>query len=112
MQSKKHNKYAALTSVVRRLASGHKLDFEPFFLTPIISSLGFMNQDFVNLTKFIVDRFKHSQKYETDNLDGMSPKVLKGRFRVRVKNAVCFAILKGNAMSVYNQGVRYTSKPP
>ena len=77
-----------------------------------MSSLGFMNPDFVLLNKFIVDVYKDTLKKEGDRLDGLAPKFLAGRLKVQIRNTLCFALLKGNALVVYNQGLRHLAKPP
>ena len=112
MLTKKTAKYSSLVSVVNRLSKEHKLDAQPSFLTPIISSLGFMNDDFRVLLKFVVDRFKDSQKTAPRRMDGLSPKTLSGRFKVQVRNSIGFALLKANALATYNQGTHQTVKPP
>ena len=112
MLTKKTAKYASLVSVVNRLSKEHKLDAQPSFLTPIISSLGFMNSDFRELMKFIVDHFKDSQKTAPIRIDGLSPKTLAGRFKVQVHNSIGFALLKANALATYNQGTHQIVKPP
>ena len=106
------NKYSALCAVAKRLSDERKLDFIPDFLYPIMSALGFMNPDFLRLNKFIVDRYKDTLKLEGDRLDGQSPKFLLGRFKVQLRNSLCFALLKGNALAAYNQGLRFLAKPP
>jgi hypothetical protein len=112
MMQKKLAKYAALIAVAKRLTDDRKIDFQPFFLFPIISSSGFMNQDFGNLIKFVIDQFRDKQKKGPPREDGVSPKVVTGRFKVLLRNSLCFALLKGNALAVFNQGVRHMSKPP
>jgi hypothetical protein len=112
MFSKKSVKYAALMAVATRLMNERKLDGQPFFLIPIISSLGFMNSDFVALLKFIVERFKDTQKAEPERMDGLGPKVLVGRFRKQLRNSIAFALLKANALATYNQGTQQIAKPP
>jgi len=112
MLHKRQRKYSALCAVAKRLSSERKLDFAPMFLYPIMSAFGFMNPDFLELNKFIVDRYKDTLKHEGDRLDGHSPKFLLGRFKVQLRNSLCFALLKGNALAAYNQGLRFLAKPP
>jgi hypothetical protein len=112
MKNKKAAKYSALVDVAKRLSDDRKLDTQPSFLTPIISSLGYMNSDFDALIKFMVERFRDTQKLEPERDDGVDAKVLAGRFKVQIRNSLCFALVKGNALAVYNQGLRYMSKPP
>jgi hypothetical protein len=98
-------RYSALISVVQRLLEDRKLNFQPTFLFPFISSLGIMNQDMKQLMKFMVQRFKDYQHLQPPSNDGLPASVLKGRFKIALKNSVCFALLRGNALSVNNQGV-------
>ena len=43
-------RYSALISVVNRLYEERKLNFQPTFLFPVISSLGYVNQDMNKLS--------------------------------------------------------------
>ncbi len=61
---RKKQKYSALCATAQRLSKERKIDFDPTFLYPIMSSLGFMNPDFVLLNKFIVDVTKDTLKKE------------------------------------------------
>ena len=36
--------------------------------------------------------------------DGVEAKVIKGRFKVELRNSICFALLRGNALAMNNQG--------
>jgi hypothetical protein len=56
------------------------------------------------LMKFILDRFVCTQKGKPPRRDGMDPRVIKGRFKAQIKNSICFALLKGNALAMENQG--------
>ena len=47
----KVRRYKALIDVVNRLAEERKLKFQPTFLYPIVSSLGYMNDDMNVLLK-------------------------------------------------------------
>ena len=98
-------RYSALISVVQRLIEQRKLNFQPTFLFPVVSSLGIMNNDMQELMKFIVQRFKDHQQHQPPSNEGMPASVLKGRFKVALRNSICFAIVRGNALSVNNQGV-------
>jgi len=71
-----------------------------------------MNKDFGTVNKFIVDRFRNTEKTSGERFDGLSLKYLTGKFKVLMRNSLCFALLKGNALAAYNQGLRYMSKPP
>lgn len=102
----KRRRFASLMPVVNRLLEERKLGSQPTFLFPVISSLGFMNDDMQTVLKFTVDRFKEYQRHLPARLDGIEPKIILGRFKVELKNSICFALLKGNALAMNNQGVR------
>ena len=99
-------------SVVRKLAAERKLEFQPSFGFPVISALGFMNADMKLLLKFIVNRFKETQRAQPPRLDGQDPRVLRGRFKAELRNSICFALAKGNALAMHNQGTTGVVKPP
>lgn len=101
----KQRRFASLMPVVNRLLEERKLGSQPTFF-PVISSLGFMNNDMQTVLKFTVDRFKEYQRHLPARLDGTEPKIILGRFKVELKNSICFALLKGNALAMNNQGVR------
>ena len=109
----KVGRYSALIAVVKRLQEERKLSFQPTFMYPVISSLGFMNKDMTELTKSIVQRFKDYQKLQPATDEGVAAKFLTGRFRVRLRNSICFALVRGNALAMHNQGVNGgVVKPP
>ena len=91
--------------MVNRLVEDRKLNFQPTFLFPVLSSLGIMNADMKQLMKLIVQRFKDNQRHQPPSSDGVAANVLKGRFKVQLKNAVCFALIRGNALCMSNQGI-------
>jgi hypothetical protein len=99
----KVGRYSALIAVVKRLQEERKLSFQPSFLFPVLSSLGFMNEDMKQLTKNMSERFKDHQAAQPPSSDGIPDKILKGRFKVQLKNSICFALARGNALFVYNQ---------
>jgi hypothetical protein len=106
-------RYSALIAVVQRLVEERKLNFQPSFLFPIISSLGFVNKDMTQVLKLTVQRFVDQLKSRPPSYDGISAAVLKGRFKVELKDRICFALARGNALSVHNQGVHGgVVKPP
>ena len=96
VQSKKR-RYASVIAVVKRLAEERRLDYQPEFLFPVISSLGIMNDDMQTLMTFILKRFADTQKGKPKRPDGVEAKVIKGRFKVELRNSICFALLRGNA---------------
>ena len=106
----KARRYAALIDVVKRLTEERKLKFQPNFIFPIISSLGYINEDMKRLFKFMEDCFKLNQNKDR-RCDGLLPGVLKGRFKVELKNTLCFALVRGNALALNNQGLKGVTSP-
>src|SRR3954468_20710087 len=68
----KRRKYAAHIDVVKRLTEERKLKFQPTFMFPIVSSLGYVNDDMNNLLKFMEDCFKLNQSRDR-RYDGLLP---------------------------------------
>src|SRR5690349_14232350 len=97
---------SALIAVARSLQEEHKLSFQQTFMFPVISSLGFMNQDMTELMKCVEQRFKDYQKLQPATDEGVPARFLTGRVRVRLRNSICFALVRGNALVMHNQGVR------
>ena len=89
MEGKKSRHYAALIAIADRLLAEHKLSFQPKFLFPVISSLGFINKDMEQLMKITVDRFKENQASEPEREDGIPPSQLKGRFTSQELDLLC-----------------------
>ena len=87
------------------------VDFQPSFLFPVVSSMGYMNEDMVKVIKFMVDCFKEVHAKLPKRLDGLSPADLKGRFKLELKNSICFALIKGNSLVLNNQGVKGVINP-
>ena len=107
----KVRRYSALVQVVRRLAEERMLHFQPEFLFPVISSLGYINEDMTQLMKLMVNRFKDYQTEQPKRLDGLVPGILKGRFKVSLRNSICFALARANALTLDNQGVSGIVQP-
>ena len=64
-----------------------------------------MNADMKQLMKLMVERFRAHQKGQPPSPEGIDANILKGRFKVQLRNSICFALVRGNALSVFNQGV-------
>ena len=77
----KARKYAALVDVAKRLTEERKLKFQPSFMFPIVSSLGYFNEDMKLLLKFMEDCFKLNQNRDRP-WDGLAPGILKGRLKL------------------------------
>ena len=88
----KVRRYASLIAVAKRLSEDRKLKCEPNFMFPIVSSLGYVNEDMNRLLKFMQDCFKQNQSRDRRS-DGLAVNVLKGRFKTELKNTLCFALL-------------------
>src|SRR3954454_14287914 len=86
----KLGRYSALISVAQRLVDYRKLNFRPKFLFPVLSSLGIMNADMKQLMN------QDNQKGQPSSIEGIGASVLKGRFKMQLKNAICFALIRGN----------------
>ena len=106
------NNATSLISVVQHLVEARKLNFRPKFLFPVISALGFMNKDMSELLKVLVTSFGDNLKRQPSRADGLSQGLFQGRFKQELRNSVCFALLKGNALAAYNQGTNGVAHPP
>jgi hypothetical protein len=111
MRKKKERHYGALMAVAERLLAEHKLQFQPKFLFPVISSFGFLNEDMRQLMKVMGNRFKDTQEDEPERDDGIAPSQIKGRYKVFVKNSICFALVKGLALAMNSQGMKGVLHP-
>jgi hypothetical protein len=111
MRKKKERHYGALVAVAERLLAEHKLNFQPKFLFPVISSFGFFNDDMKQLMKLMVNRFKDTQEDEPERDDGIGQAQIKGRYKIFLKNTICFALVKGLALATYCQGVKGVLHP-
>ena len=106
----KSRRYGALIDVVNRLTDERRLKSAPKFLFPIVSSLGYINQDMVTLIKTINKCYKSNQDSTRRN-DGLDLGKLRGRFKTEVRNSICFAVIRGNALSICNQGLNGITHP-
>ena len=75
-------RYSAPISAVDRLVE----EQTETFLFPVLSYLGIMNDDMKQLMKLIVQRFKDHQRHQPPSSEGTAANVLKGRFKVQLKN--------------------------
>ena len=94
----KQRKYAALMAVANYLNRNRRLDFQPEFLFPAITCLGYINEDMKGVTKFIANRYEQFLGEDGTRNDGVTPKVLKSRFKQQLKYSVCFALARANAL--------------
>jgi hypothetical protein len=110
-EGEKTRRFSGLMRVAQRLAREGYLAFTPCFLFPVISSLGSMNSDMTKLVKWIIGRYKGTLKSAPLREDGMPKTVLLGRFSLYVRRALCFALVRGNALALSNQGRPDFRKP-
>ena len=106
----KVRRYGALISVANRLADERRLKAEPTFLYPIVSSLGYLNQDMITLIQAIHKCYKLNQSTTRRN-DGLDLGKMRGRFKSEVRNTLCFALARGNALAICNQGLNGITHP-
>ena len=106
----KTRRYAALIDVAKHLTEERKLKFQPDFMFPIVSSLGYINEDMKRLLKFMEDCFKINQSRDR-RCDGLLPGVLKGRSKVELKNTLCFALVRANALAMNKHGLKGVTSP-
>jgi hypothetical protein len=111
MRKKKERHYGSLIAVAERLLAEHKLHFQPKFLFPIVSSFGFFNDDMKQLMRLMQSRFKEAQEDEPERDDGLGQAQVKGRYKVFLRNSICFALVKGLALAANCQGVKGVLHP-
>lgn len=103
-QGKKLRTYVNMNSVVERLVIEKKLNFRPRFLFPVVSALGYFNDDLVKVLKFCGARFAEHAKASSPTLDGVSAAQKTGKYKRHLASSLSFALIRGNCLSVYNQG--------
>ena len=81
-EGEKGGRFAGLIKVAERLASQRLLGFAPFFLFPVVSSLGCMNADMIKLLKWIGERYKQTLRPAPERLDGVPKGALMGQFKL------------------------------
>ena len=101
----KKRRYAVVMSTVDALMGARRLYTQPEFLFPVISSLGFLNDHMVRLLKTIYEKNKQTLMSNSNRADGQKLGVLAGKFNRQVKDSICCALLKGNSLGLWNQGM-------
>ena len=61
--------------------------------------------------KWIGDRYKDTVQSAPEREDGVSQSLLVGKFRLYLKRALCFAVLRANALALHNQGRPQIRRP-
>ena len=61
------------------------------------------------MTKWMSTVLNKNLTYGRD--DGIPLSTIKGRYKVQVRNAICFGLLRGNALAMHCVGRPYVSRP-
>ena len=102
-EGEKRNRFGGLIRVAERLTKQRLLGFTPFFLFPVVSSLGCVNADMTKLLKWISERYKQTLLPSAERLDGVPKSVLLGQFQMYLDRALCFAVIRANALALHSQ---------
>jgi hypothetical protein len=105
----KQRRFRSLIAIANHLQKQDLLDFQPFFLFPVISALGFLNDDATSMMKWMCKVFNKTVTQTRD--DGIPVEVIKGRFKAEVRNAICFGLLRGNALAMHSAGRPFVDRP-
>ena len=97
-ETSKQRRFAALIPLANHLLKQRILDFQPFFMFPVISALGYLNEDADKMSKWMSAVMNKNLTGIRD--DGIQLSVLKARYKVEVRNAICFGLLRGNALAM------------
>ena len=108
-ETAKQRRFGALISLVKYLEKQRILDFQPSFLFPVISALGYMNEDATKMMKWMSTVMNKCVTNIRD--DGIPLGIIKARYKVEVKNAICFGLLRGNALAMNAVGRPFVSRP-
>jgi len=108
METSKQRRFRALIALANHLEKLRMLDFQPFFLFPIVSALGYLNEDAEKMMKWMSTVMNKCISVSRD--DGIPLGVIKARYKV-VRNAVCFGVLRGNALAMHAAGRPLVSRP-
>jgi len=109
MELSKQRRFRALMAIANHLHKQHMLDFQPFFLFPVVSALGFLNDDAEKMMKWMSTVLNKCISKTRD--DGIPMGVIKARYKIEVRNAICFGVLRGNALAMHSAGRPYVSRP-
>ena len=85
-------RYAALIPVVKHLVKLHILDFQPFFLFPVVSALGLLNDHGTKMQKWMHTVLNHSHSTVSRD-DGIPFSTVKARIfrrKCRMHSALDF----------------------
>jgi hypothetical protein len=110
MELSKQRRYAALIPIAKHLMKLKVLDFQPFFLFPVVSSLGYLNQDAEKMVKWMNTVLNHSLSSVLRD-DGVPFSTVKARYKHQIKNSLCFGVLRGNAFAMNAVGRPLMGRP-
>jgi hypothetical protein len=108
-ETAKHRRFRALMAIANHLHKQHVLDFQPVFAFPVVSSLGFINNDCEQMMKWMSAVLNKCISSMRD--DGIPFGAVKARYKEEVRNAVCFGLLRGNALAMHCAGRPFVSRP-
>lgn len=107
----KRRRYTSLISITKHLTKQKTLDFQPFFLFPVLSSLGYLNHDGFQMVKWISTLKNGALQFDGPRSDGVSLGTIKARFRVQIRNALCFGLLRASALAMHSMGRPEIARP-
>ena len=105
----KQRRFRSLMAIANHLQKQKALDFQPFFLFPVISSLGFLNGDADKMVKWMSTVLNKCISKTRD--DGVLFSLIKARYKTEVRNAICFGLARGNALAMHSAGRPFVSRP-
>jgi len=108
METSKQRRFAALIPLATHLLKQNLLDFQPFFLFPVISALGYLNEDAEKMTQWMYAVMNKTLTGTRD--DGVALSTLKARYKVQVRNAICFGLARGNSLAMNAAGRPHVSR--
>jgi hypothetical protein len=109
METGKQRRFGALISLAKHLDKQRVLDFQPFFLFPVVSALGYLNEDSTKMMRWMSTVLNRCVASLRD--DGIPLGVIKARYKVEVRNAICFGVLRGNALAMNAVGRQFVCRP-
>ena len=74
-----------------------------------MSSLGFLNDDADKMLKWMSSVLNRCISKTRD--DGIPFGVVKARYKIEARNAVCFGLVRGNALAMHSAGRPFVSRP-
>ena len=110
METSKKRRFAALIPLANYLVKQNVLDFQPFFLFPVMSALGYLNEDAQKMTKWMSAVLNKTLASSVRD-DAIPLSVIKARYKVEVNNAICFGLLRGNALAMNSVGRSHVNRP-